>query len=463
MSEEGFTPTASTFPEVNTAGIAKSLKIIERGKMRGEENSPHPDQEMPDAVELEIIENLRFLKNQGTEFYENMLTAYRARVNRADSISQEIKTGSLTAKGDFLASATNKRAEMAHSLMGVVDALKYLSSFRQEHNLNRPYIQETNSAFYSLIIVVVLMLFVEVCVNAFFFAETSPQGFLGGAFFALIFALANVTISGFVGWFARYKNHKIFFLKGLAYVVIVIFLATTVSLNWGIGLYRDALEATGDVTLAGADWKSRINNENYMLQNIKSVVLALMGNMISLITVTKTYASFDPYPGYGAVAKRVENALLEYSDHLFSTIAELEEKRDIFIDDFRDSCNASDTFLSEAANALSGQATLTNKLNAFNEDISEKSYFLIQMYREANIQARTDGQIPKSFNKKLGIDKEIVKIKDTSKTELKVEKHRSEIKEISNAAVDEIAKIYEKYVSYFPSIESLRNDWREVH
>lgn len=461
MSEDGFTPSASTFPEVDVDSIERSLTIRAQGKERGAANEPSPDQEMPDAVELEIVERMRFLKNQGTEFYENMLTAYKARVNRAESISQEIKTGALAARGDFLSSATNNRAYMAHSLMGVVDALKYLKTFREEHELNRPYHEEARGALYTLVIVVVVMLFIEVAINAFFFAETSPQGFLGGAFFALIFALANVVVSGFVGWFVRFKNHKKSLLRVLGYAVVLLFLITTFSLNVGIGLYRDALEVKGDVTLASLEWFSRIQSHDFMLQSIKSVILALMGIMVSLITAAKTYGSFDAYPGYGAVARRLENALHSYSENLQETIQDLENKRDNFIEEFKASCSASDRFLSEAADALSGQATLTNKLNAFYEEVSGKTSLLVQMYRDANLRSRTDGRIPKCFNLQVGIEKQVVKKIDTAKIEQKAEKRREEIKVISDQAIRDIALIYEKYVSYFPSVEELRSDWKE--
>ena len=462
MTDEGFTPSASTFPEIDTNSIERSLKIRSKAKERGAENKPSAEQEASDAVELEIVERMRFLRNQGTEFYENMLSAYKARINRAESISQEIKTGALSARGDFLSSATNNRAEMAYSLMGVVDALKYLKSFREEHKINRPYLEETRKSVYTLAIVVVVMLIIEVAINASFFAETSPQGLLGGAFFALIFALVNVAISGFVGWFSRFKNHRSFFLKLLGFSVILIFLCSTIILNMGIGLYRDALEATGEANRASELWISRIENQEFMLQSIKSVILAIMGVMISLYTVTKTYGSFDPYPGYGAVARRVENALQAYAGELYETIADLEEKRDLFIDEFKVSCHASDTFLSEAADALSGQATLTNKLNAFYEEVTGKTAMLVQIYRDTNVEARADGKIPKCFQIKLGIEKQTIQKMDTSKLERMADERRNEIKTISDRAINDISRIYEAYVSYFPSVEALRSDWKEA-
>ena len=462
MTDEGFTPSASTFPEIDTNSIERSLKIRSKAKERGAENKPSAEQEASDAVELEIVERMRFLRNQGTEFYENMLSAYKARINRAESISQEIKTGALSARGDFLSSATNNRAEMAYSLMGVVDALKYLKSFREEHKINRPYLEETRKSVYTLAIVVVVMLIIEVAINASFFAETSPQGLLGGAFFALIFALVNVAISGFVGWFSRFKNHRSFFLKLLGFSVILIFLCSTILLNMGIGLYRDALEATGEANRASELWISRIENQEFMLQSIKSVILAIMGVMISLYTVTKTYGSFDPYPGYGAVARRVENALQAYAGELYETIADLEEKRDLFIDEFKVSCHASDTFLSEAADALSGQATLTNKLNAFYEEVTGKTAMLVQIYRDTNVEARADGKIPKCFQIKLGIEKQTIQKMDTSKLERMADERRNEIKTISDRAINDISRIYEAYVSYFPSVEALRSDWKEA-
>jgi hypothetical protein len=462
ISDEGFTPSASTFPEIDVNSIERSLKIRSKAKERGAENKPNAEQEASDAFELEIVERMRFLRNQGTDFYENMLGAYKARINRADSISQEIKTGALSVSGGFLSSATNNRAAMAYSLMGVVDALKYLKSFREEHKINRPFLEETRKSIYTLTIVVAVMLIIEVVINAGFFAETSPQGMFGGAFYALMFALVNVAISGFAGMFSRYKNHRSFFLKLLGLSVIIIFLCSTVLLNVGIGLYRDALEATGDAKLASAAWFTQIENQEFMLQSIKSVVLAIMGVMVSLYTVTKTYGSLDPYPGYSAVAQRVENALQTYADELYETIADLEAKRDTFIEEFKASCNASDTFLSEAADALAGQATLTNKLNAFYEEVTGKTAMLVQIYRDTNIEARTDGKIPKCFQIKLGIEKQAIERMDTSKLEDIANQRRSEIKTISDRAIRDISRIYETYVSYFPSVESLRFDWKEA-
>lgn len=460
INDVGFTPSASTFPEIDASAISLKLDILIKAKERGSKNLPPKEQSQSDSVESEIITHMGFLRNQGLEFYENMLSAYQARISRAETISETMRIAALQARGDFRASATNSRADMEYSLMGVVDALKYLNTFRQEHKLNRPYLEERRKSVYMLAIVIVIMLFIEVAINSFFFSETSPQGLLGGAFLALIFSLANVTVSGFVGWFARYKNHRNLFLKLLGYIVIIGFLAFIIILNISIGLYRDALEATGDATAAGVVWLEGIQQRDFWLQSIKSVILALMGVMISLITVVKTYASFDPYPGYGSVAKRVENALSEYAGHLFDTVSELEEKRDFFIEEFESSTKTADIFLSEAADAFHGQATLRNKLGAFFDELSGKTNLLIQQYRDTNLESRSDGEIPEIFSKETSLSTPMPIKMETRALEQKADMQRREIRKIASDTISDISKVYEAYVSYFPSIEQLRQGWQ---
>lgn len=460
IGDQGFTPSASTFPEIDTAGINRELSLQKIARERGSKNLPPKDQKNPDSVELAILARMSFLRNQGLEFYENMLSAYQARINRADSISQTIRAAALQARGNFRASATNSRAEMEYSLMGVVDALDYLTTFRREHKLNRPYLEERRKSIYTLIIVVIVMLFVEVAINAFFFAETSPQGILGGAFFALIFALANVTVSGFAGWFIRFKNHRNLLLKTFGVLMIVAFLAVAVTLNIGIGLYRDALEATGDATAASAVWFQNIQQGNILLQSIKSVILALMGLMISLITVVKTYASFDPYPGYDSVARRVENALSDYAAHLYETISELEEQRDEFTQEFEASSRAADLFLSEAADALHGHAALRNKLIGFFDELSGATNLLVQQYRDKNIESRTDNQVPDAFKESPNLKTPLPEKLKTDNLESKADVQRKEIRKIASETIDDISRVYEAYVSYFPSVEQLRQGWR---
>ena len=142
LNDQGFTPSASTFPEIDAVGINRELSLQKIARERGSKNLPPKDQKNPDSVELGILARMSFLRNQGLEFYENMLSAYQARINRADSISQNNTSRRIAGERKFLGpSATNSRAEMEYSLMGVVDALEYLTTFRREHKLNRPYLE----------------------------------------------------------------------------------------------------------------------------------------------------------------------------------------------------------------------------------------------------------------------------------------------------------------------------------
>ena len=42
------------------------------------------------------------------------------------------------------------------------------------------------------------------------------------------------------------------------------------------------------------------------------------------------------------------------------------------------------------------------------------------------------------------------------------DERRNEIKTISDRAINDICRIYEAYVSYFPSVEALHSDWKEA-
>lgn len=462
LSDSGLQPSALTFPDVDVERIAGKLDLRREGSTRGAKGQPRQEFEVFDNLELTVVDHVGSLRKAGLDRYQEMRSVYARRIERASQVRQAIITAAQTVRGDLLAEATTHRAVMAGPLRKVTDSLEYMRDFRERNDLrSRPYLSE-KPGWPSLVLIVAIAVVIETVLNGLMFADADPGGLLGGVTVAAIISVTNVTASSVFGLWARYKNHRrlLSCLGGI--LSIFMFIAFAASFNLLIGHYRDALQLPGySIAQAGQTAVEALIASPLNVNDVKSILLIVMGLTISVIAALKAYASFDPYPGYNSVYWSLESALTDYADSLRNVNKMLEQKRDTAIQEFRDAQSLSARLLSEASDAMLGHTALQAQLQNFLETTNTKVNRLLQIYRDSNMEARPfEAGIPRSFLKAYRFpDVPATTSEATSLEAVSTREERELIARAIEEAVRDVAAIHDAYVRYFPSVDDLRGGW----
>lgn len=184
--------------------------------------------------------------------------------------------------------------------------LSELTFFKRRRNLFRraEYITSPTLHYGQLILVISL----EMLANAFFFAQGSDQGIIGGAVFAGLFSAVNVAWSYVLGRYAYpYALHgetalaKAFGMAGMG-----VHLLGAGAINLTIAHYRDQLALTPDGAIVDVFTRMRANPLG--LESLDAAMLVAIGVIISVFATLKGLTADDPVPGYGALDRAFRKA-----------------------------------------------------------------------------------------------------------------------------------------------------------
>jgi hypothetical protein len=143
----------------------------------------------------------------------------------------------------------------------------------------------------------------------------NPLGLIGGFLQAFLISLANVTVSFLAGWLClRQLNHKSSARKAMGVIGFLFISVFVVFLHLATAHYREALQHSGD-----ADFFSSLEFNPATLQDMQSLILIIIGGVITVIAMYKGYTADDPCPGYGKVYRKwkalndqVSEAMLDF-------------------------------------------------------------------------------------------------------------------------------------------------------
>ncbi|MDO5759258.1 MAG: phage holin family protein [Rhodobacterales bacterium] len=442
----------SVFPEIDDAKIANELDLEGVGRARGSQSQPAQGATTADHVETAVRARIESLRRNGLERYEGNRTIYNERLARAGQARKEVDIVAGDTRADFLAEVKIRKAKMTSSIERLKESYDYRVSFRRKYNLDRPARQF--EGWFRFILVAVIFIVIECFLNAYLFSGMNEQGLLGGLFQALIISLVNVVGSVMLGFFACGLNHTHPIRKLGGLVALVLWFALAVALNLAVAHFRDLLEGSvawrDALTLAVVNVKANPLG----LASLESWVLFAIGFMISALSFLKGWHAHDPFPGYAAVEKALDDARLTYEADLVDAIDELSEKRREAIDKLKDADQQVRDGISSAIDALFGRTALDAHLQAFLEQCDMKLAHLLAIYRDANRAARPLPE-PASFSQTLGFT-------PFAPTQIEISrKHgaEAEVERVSatvDAAIREIFQTFTEAVEAFHQLEEVQ-------
>ena len=387
LKPKRFTPSESVFPDIDSDGLIRQLDPAGKGAARGAEDLPLSATDGLDQVETEMVELVNEHRRRGLNSYDQHMQVYAQRLARAVDARAKIETEAETARTDFHASAKTWGNHLADLRNTLADRSHEYSAFRLRHGL----IDRTARNPWPLILTLGLlffMIFVEAIMNGYFFAQSNVLGLLGGWSVALVISVVNVGFSMVFGWFGRWIVHRSFFGKLVGLTVILIWLAFATGFNLSVGHFRDMVEGRlwNDAAIAALE---NLVASPVDLQSIESWLLVGFGALISFFAFLKGFHLDDRYPGYGSVARRLQEAREDYAHEVEKAHDELLEKRDEAKESLELAGAQARDEINEAVDVGYARQGLAGQRDIFLGHCDDVANRLLAIYREANARART--------------------------------------------------------------------------
>jgi hypothetical protein len=317
-----------SFLELDIEQIRHDFKLEEEGRRRGVNNDPDTDNQSFDDIEEQIITTIEGEKRLAYEKRADHLRTYGDRLASLgfQTIFSQFMSIGNEAKSEFIAKR-HVGADLLYQLRrDVILADAEIKRFREEHNLWRlPRRPPSQTLCWGVIAV----LFVVECVlNGTFFAAGNEMGMLGGVIEAGIIAALNISVGLLEGWkiapriLHRHPLSKIFGILGSLLCIAWMF-----GFNLAVAHYRYAHSVVQPEAVARIAFESLLTHPLDIV-NMQAWLLFALGISFSVVAALDGWLMDDPYPGYGAVAKRQLDKNDEYIEQKQILIAELEEIRD---------------------------------------------------------------------------------------------------------------------------------------
>jgi hypothetical protein len=386
--------------------VAEEFDVHSRGAADGRNGVPASDGNGPTLTEVEVTGYFQQEAQAATSFFRNKILDLQKLVKQKSlaKFDNELKAVVPNLKAEIEAVVTTSKAQLIDARRRENELHDEYLAFRRKNKLSRTANYPDSHIF--LVAVVLAILIVEAVLNGYFFAKANEFGLVGGVGQALITAGINVAIGWLFGRFLFTQiNHcsngrrlTALIVVPLAFVFVVVFY------NLFIGHFRDELASTADAANlvyadVGKDVLRSVLEDPVGLQNFDSWLLVLLGIIFALVAAVDGYFFNDPYPGYGRVAKRYEDARHDYMDDKNDLMDQLADLRDEAIE----SAESIKSQIESQSNLIQNVVTWSKKreqeAKSYLNDLSMKCNHVLQLYRTSNAQARKD-KVPDYFKNK---------------------------------------------------------------
>ena len=306
--------------DVDPAPLKRQLQIEQRARAAAQQELPPTEMTTLDSDQREIIAEVDARVRQLNSHYDQKLRHYDSERQRIDLTTHQvaIEHTAEQARLELQGMTTRNRPVLERDKTIVQDYRDAYHRFRKRHRreveANYP---PSRSLTYGVLLIILVL---ESMFNAFFFAQGSSLGLLGGLLQALLFSLVNLAFAFVVTanlW--RWTNHVDRHWRYIGYTSVVLALLLSLLLNLGIAHYRDLYPLQLDNTLVAA-WM-RLWRVPFELSQ-SGWLLCLVGVLLSFVAIRKGYHADDDYPGYGRQQRRFYAALQSYFDQIDALTAQ---------------------------------------------------------------------------------------------------------------------------------------------
>lgn len=435
---------------VDAEAIASELDVHTRGASDGRKGTPASDANAFTLTEVEITGRFQQEAHNALSFFRGKILDLHniAKQKSLTKLENELKGIAPQFKAEMDAVFATIKAQLIDAKHRENELQDEYRTFRRRNKLTRLATYPDSRIF--LVSVLLAILGVEAILNGYFFAKANEFGLVGGTGQALITAGINIAIGWFFGRFAFTQMHHCAPIRRYTAMLVVpiMFVGVVVLYNLFIGHFRDELAAGVDAGAieygaVGKDVLSSVLSDPSGLQNFDSWLLVLLGIVFALVAAIDGYFFNDPYPGYGRVARRYDNARRDYLDDKNGLVMQLLDLRD----DAREQIESIKAEIETQGRSIHNLVTWSKRreqeAKSYFNDLGMKCNHVLRLYRTSNSAARRDLP-PEYFGHVYNLLDDVdTKIEPVDVGE--IQKQVSNVDQMSNRAIRasrELQKIY---------------------
>ncbi len=456
-SWEGFNSEREEFRRLDLERWISKEKVREEGTKQGQSNLPSSNATVLDATENKIL-----------DAFNEQINVTREKVNQ--HLSDLVQDGLLIEDSEDLRNIQRKTENLEFEALTAVEhkyhtewnalepklyelqrAREDFADFRREQGLTR--IADYSHRKWALWIIGVCFV-IESFLNATLLMEVNVFGLVGSmAQMALISALNVLILSFLISSQWRRTNLRSTPRRVLAWVVIGIVLAFTLTFNLLIGHLRDGMEAvvndpTFDFQELGALIMQNFTSAPFDL-GFQSLLLAILGIAFFGVASWKWLQRDDPYPDYGNRDRQLR--ILESSYHEDASKSEQRLRREFeeLKSKFDDELDKLDINKGNLKTLKNRGLKIIDDYRHFVPECQHDLEYVLSVYREANRDARTE-PAPPHFDRQEKIDESSYKPPLFDLPEL------NPIEEATTRLQEAIKKLQEAYRNYLQRLQRAR-------
>lgn len=233
------------------------------------------------------------------------------------------------------------------------------------------------------------LVLLEAGLNSVFFAQGMWGGLLDGIFYALFFAALNIALAYCYGrFFLPQVFHRSPVRKAIGIVLLAVSVAAIVAVALLIAHYRDAVSGGAYENAARTAWET-FRSTPTTLQDVHSAMLCAISIVFALVAVYDAFGLDDPYPGYGRMARRRNQAIADHAIELGAIREQLEIMKAESLAGLDQFIDKAEIQLNQLDQAIAQKAETDTKLaNAFT-NVDNCLEALLNMFRQHNRMHRS--------------------------------------------------------------------------
>ncbi|MFH2124128.1 MAG: hypothetical protein ABIJ50_11690 [Pseudomonadota bacterium] len=272
--------------------------------------------------------------------------------------------------------------------------LRDFKLFKAKNGLDRLASYPESRWFHAALVAIAIL--VECGANTYFFAAGSELGLLGGFLQAMLISAANVATSLYVGRLALSNLHHVNRLRvtagGLGFSLWIVLICLY---HLMVAHYRDMLSIDLEQAISSA--MDRFITSPFHLESLDSVLVLVIGLVISIFALIEGYRFDDTYPGYGEEDRKYRQKQRAYEakdgevrTRMAASIRDAEMR-------VKERLNAYEEKDAKMTDLLSGAISVVDHFDNIYSQVDDIISAAVNKYRAANRKIRTDAD-PDSFS-----------------------------------------------------------------
>jgi len=381
-------------PNLTLDRVERSTQPEKNGLNDGSRNYPSADSNEFAETEKRIV----FVAEEFLSNVNDLANKEMTDINRQIgdcTVTQEDAFADLEAAADkeFQRYALQARPELQRLRVEERQQLRNFKLFKAKNDLERLASYPESRWFHAALIALAIL--VECGANTYFFAAGSELGLLGGFFQALLISAGNVAVSLCAGRLALPSLHHVNRYRVVAGVAgFCAWIAGISVYHLLVAHYRDMLAIDLDKAVTGAIGSFAASP--FHLESLDSILVLVIGLVISIFALIEGYKFDEKYPGYGEEDRKYKQKRREYE----TKEAEVRTKMAACISDaekrIAERLNGYEEKFAKMTDLLSGAGSVVEHFENIYSQVDDIVAAAVSKYRSCNRKIRTDVD-PASF------------------------------------------------------------------